>query len=258
MAPPTEDYTSGTDPPSAVGRIDIHCHLLPAVDDGCENFEQTWSCITALQRAGYTGSICTPHVYPQDPKMGYEMDFIQAQTAQLQQRLRNAGSSYRLWPGGELRLYDGVIDWLKHHRVPTLAGSRCVLVDFWSHKWPKWVNAAFEWMLEQGYRPILAHPERLACTKILDQRLAEIAQMGVWLQGNFRCISGEEGFEASQWVRRLLGEDRYQFLALDAHKPDSLGNRLDGLQLVAAEFGEPMIDQLTSEAPRKLILANAV
>jgi len=246
--------TDGTSGPPPTGRIDIHSHLLPSVDDGCFDFEESLACVRKLQEAGFVGSICTPHFNPTD-LICNNIEHIRTLTEMLDEELRDAGVEYRIWPGGELRLYDGVVDALKRGGVPTLADSRCVLVDFWVKKWPRWVVPAFEWMLEQGYQPILAHPERLACAKGLDVRLGELTELGVWLQGNFRPMTGQDGSEANRWVRRLLSEGRYRFMALDMHRPDSLDSRLDGMQLVEAEFGESVLDRLTVDAPRKHILA---
>lgn len=247
----TSGETGGVPP---TGRIDIHSHLLPSVDDGCFDFEESLACIERLQQAGYVGSICTPHFNPTD-LICNNIEHIRTLTEMLAERLREAGVEYRVWPGGELRLYDGVVDALKRGGVPTLADSRCVLVDFWVNKWPRWITPAFEWMLEQGYQPILAHPERLACTKVLDAKLAELTELGVWLQGNFRCMTGQDGFEANRWVRQLLSEDRYRFMALDMHRTESLNSRLDGIGLVEAEFGQEVVDRFTVQAPREYILS---
>ena len=78
--------------------------------------------------------------------------------------------------------------------------------------------------------------------------------MGVWLQGNFRSMTGEDGYHADRAVRKFLKEQRYRFMALDVHGPQCLAGRLDGIQLVEEEFGREVVDQLTVEAPRKLVL----
>ena len=249
-------YSEPGDPQAVptAGRIDIHSHLLPSIDDGCLDLSESFDCVTQLVDRGFVGSICTPHVYPRDHDCN-DIESVRAMTVQLANELADAGVEYRLWPGGELRLYDGVIDWLKDHPVPTLADSRCVLVDFWVDGWPKWVMRTFEWLIEQGYQPILAHPERLGKLRDLDQSLADVAAMGVWLQGNLRCMTGEDGYYADQWVRKLLAEDRYQLMALDMHRPNSLDGRFDGMQFVEAEFGAEVLNRFTIDAPRKLILS---
>lgn len=241
--------------PPANGRIDVHSHLLPAIDDGCVNLDQSLACVRSLIQAGFVGSICTPHILPEDPACN-AIDHIRAWTAQLNRAIREMGLPYRVWPGGELRLYDGVIDWLTQHTVPTLANSRCVLVDFWEARWPEWATHAFAWLIERGYQPILAHPERLACTHELDDRLKQVTDLGVWLQGNFRSMTGEEGIEPDRWVRKLLAEDRYQFMAMDMHRPDTLSGRFDGLAMVQQEFGQLVVDRFLIDAPRKRILAH--
>ncbi len=253
MLPHSPHNDTTEDPPE--GRIDIHCHLLPSIDDGCLDYNESFECVDRLVAAGFIGSICTPHFYPEQRGCP-TIDHVRNLTAQLEQAIHEHGATYRVWPGGELRIYDGIIDWLKDNQPPTLANSKCVLVDFWVHKWAPWINAVFEWLLAQGYQPIFAHPERLACTNVLDKQLTKLTQMGVWLQGNFRCMTGEDGYEPDIWVRRLIAEDRYRFMALDAHRPNSLESRLDGMQLVDMEFGQEKLDRFTIDAPRKYILAN--
>lgn len=238
------------------GLIDIHSHLLPGIDDGCADIEESLRCVARLKAAGFIGTICTPHVWhSQFPHN--TIDNVRAWTAQLAERLRDEGVEYHVWPGGEVRLYDGVIESFKSHGVPTLANSRCVLTDFWDGKWPKWVNGVYEWLKANGYQPILAHPERVKAIAESDKRLQELQAMGVYLQGNFACMTGVEGFEANNVVRRLLGEGRYQFMAMDMHRLESIDPRLDGVALVEAEFGAAAIDVLASRSPRSLILGEA-
>ncbi len=234
------------------GRIDIHSHLLPGIDDGCADLGEVLTCVERLKALGYVGSICTPHILP-DTFPHTTAAHIEAHCLRLTDALRNAGVEYRVWPGGELRIRRGVIDWLKSHGVPTLATSRCVLTDFWDHKWNRWLFEAYEWLIQEGYQPIIAHPERLAATKDRDRGLPQLLEMGVWLQGNFRSFTGEEGFDADRLVRRWLAEGKYQFLSLDMHRPNSLESRLDGIQIMRAEFSDDLFDAMTIDAPRRHI-----
>ena len=77
--------------------------------------------------------------------------------------------------------------------------------------------------------------------------------MGVWLQGNFRSFTGEEGYNAGQRVRQLVVEQQCKFMALDAHRPGSLVGRFDGMQLMVEECGQAVVDELTMYAPRRHI-----
>ncbi|MFW6028174.1 MAG: CpsB/CapC family capsule biosynthesis tyrosine phosphatase [bacterium] len=239
--------------PPPPGRIDIHSHLIPNVDDGCADLDQAITCIRAQQEMGYVGSICTPHIwinlFPDNT-----MPNIRAWTDTLRTALREHHVDYHLWPGGELRLFHDIIAWLETNEVPTLANSRCVLTDFWEPYWPGWVDAAFDWLLARDYQPILAHPERLAIHD-LPQRLDALTAKGVLLQGNFRPFTGEDSFLADQWVRQFAMQDRYTFLALDMHRPDTLESRLEGVRIAEREFGRDYVEQRTNHAPRQHIFA---
>jgi protein-tyrosine phosphatase len=237
----------------ATGRIDIHSHLLPGIDDGCQSFDESLACIRRLKEMGYIGTVCTPHIWPDAMPANMPANIAQWVDA-FRKQLTDAGVEYHVWPGGELQLFEGAIDWMQAHGVPRLAGSRCVLLDYWGHAWPKWANDVFRYLLGHGYQPVLAHPERLPFANDLDRILKPLEAMGVWLQGNFRCMTGEEGFLPDRLVRELLNQRRYRWMALDMHGPDSLEGRFDGMSLLAAEYGDELLDRFTIAAPRRDIL----
>jgi protein-tyrosine phosphatase len=244
-----------TEPMNKTGitMIDIHSHLLPGIDDGCGNLAQSIESVRRLKDAGFCGTICTPHVQPNLSRLNTPAK-IEAWTADLAAALREAGIEYDVWPGGELRLHEGVIEWVKIHGVPTMAGSRCVLADFWIDDNPPWILDAIRWFFDNGYQPVLAHPERLAPTPQVDDMLETMLDLGVWFQGNLRCLTGEDGYRPDRRVRAFLEQDRYRFMALDMHAPDSLPGRLDGVGLFETEFGASALRRLMCDAPRELIL----
>lgn len=244
---------SPTPPPA--GRIDVHSHMLPAIDDGCQSLEESLTSIAMLKEAGYVGTICTPHVWPDTFPFNTPPNIAQW-TQNLRDILASRGIEYLLWSGGEVRLFDGLIDYFKAEGVPTLAGSKCVLCDFWEPKWPRYVDRAFEWMFANGYQPILAHPERLSIPK-LGAKLDEWRGRGLILQGNFRCMTGEDGLKADEQIREWLPQGRYSLLAMDMHRPDALPSRLDGFRMVAEEHGQPLLDEMTITAPRRIIFGTA-
>jgi len=236
------------------GRIDVHSHMLPGIDDGCESLDDSIASIVLLKSAGYSATICTPHVWP-DLCPDNTPANIQRWTDELNRQLADRGIDYPLWPGGELRLFKQAIDWMKTHGVPTLADSKFVLTDFWEDTWPKYVDATLDWLLAEGYKPILAHPERIgiADTNKLADHLDALTARGVLLQGNFRCMTGEDGYLPDQRIRQFLKEDRYWLMALDMHRPTDLPSRLDGVQMVIEEFGQEVVDLMTIDRPRQLL-----
>ena len=244
MSPDTSDI-----PP---GRIDIHSHLLPGIDDGCTTVAESLESIRALKAHGYVGTICTPHCWPKNFPHITPMH-IKAWRDALADEIEKAGLEYRLWTGGELRIYPGAIQWMKQHGVPTLADSRYVLCDFWEPKWRGWIDETLDWLLAEGYTPILAHPERSPTRDDYEAHLDRIAEQGVLLQGNFRCFTGEEGHYPDQTIRQYMNEGRYTLLALDMHRPDALPGRLDGIALAAEEFGQAKIESMIDSEVRRLL-----
>ena len=237
----------------ATGRIDLHSHLLPGVDDGCRDVTESLACVRTLIGQGYVGTVCTPHVWPEQFPQTHPFN-IARWVVEMREHIADAGLDYHLWTGGEVRLCPDVIATFEGYGVPTLGDSKFVLVDFWTQDWPGYVDRAFAWLLDRGYTPILAHPERLGCVNDLLARLDDLADMGMLLQGNLRCLTGEEGLRQLNVIQRLLQEDRYAALAMDMHRPDSLASRIDGLTLAVQDLGAERVTQLTDHAPRRIVL----
>lgn len=245
---------SATDRPLPQGYIDIHCHLLPAVDDGCRDLDESLTCIEQLIAAGFVGSICTPHV-----NAGYghrDLSYITDGVPRLQQVIDDLQLPYRLWTGGELRLNDGLIDFMQTHGVMTLANSRYVLTDFWDSHWPAYVDRTMQWLLDRGYQPILAHPERQAKIADFDHHIDRLADMGVIFQGNANCMVGNQGNTAQAWIQHGLKDDLYSLLALDLHNPPGLPGRLEGLTAIAKRHGQARLDAMIKDMPRQIVTAN--
>lgn len=238
--------------PTSSGMIDIHSHLLPGIDDGCRNDEESLVSVRRLIEAGFRGTICTPHIWPSFWPENHTAN-IHAWTQELQQKIHAAGLDYSLWAGGEVRLEAGITEFMREMGVPTLAGSRYVLVDLWESHWPSHADRSIEWLQDQGYTVILAHPERMKLAPpILARLLRSLESRGVLLQGNVHSLTGLNGFAACECFRALLLENRFQSLALDMHRPDTLEDRLAGIGLAEAETSPQVIEQCMSRFPARI------
>src|SRR5690348_14869324 len=92
--------SSGKNQP--LGRVDVHAHLIPGVDDGCKSVDESILCARALVAAGYTHAFCTPHVWP---NLRNTVKTIRQWTDALQAALDAAQVPLRLMPGGEINLH---------------------------------------------------------------------------------------------------------------------------------------------------------
>jgi len=234
------------------GRIDIHGHLLPAIDDGCTQPQQAVQTIRALIDRGYTAAVCTPHIWP-ELFPGNTPEHIEQWTRQLSDRLADEAIEFQLLPGGEVRLFKDAVKWMKVNGVPTLGASKAVLLDTWDHGFPRHAHKTIDWLLAEGYRPVLAHPERSRMGASFAKVVDRLARQGVLFQGNFMPFTGHDLPGSRELAFRFLDEGRYALLALDLHRPDTLPSRLDGIDLIEKRIGTEALDRLISENPRRLL-----
>src|SRR6266478_4131175 len=166
------------------GRIDVHSHLLPGIDDGCATLEESVACAKRMVAAGYTHSFCTPHIWPDLP-----MNTIQNITVhveKLQTELDAQGVALRLIPGGEIGIRDHVPQ-LPFEQVVTfgMLGKFC-LVDLWAKDLPPLFAKSVRHLQSFGLKVILAHPERMAAVHEDWSLIDRFETMGLLLQGNLQ------------------------------------------------------------------------
>jgi protein-tyrosine phosphatase len=234
------------------GRIDVHSHLLPGVDDGCETAVESVACARELVAAGYTHSFCTPHVVPGIAAVN--LTSLAQWTADLQSRLNEAQVPLTLLIGGEINIGPGLEQSLPPDRLMTYAGlGRYCLVDIWADRLPDFFEPAVRWLLAKGLKVILAHPERMKAVQT-DPDLADyFADLGLLLQGNLQCLSDPPDKPTRVLAERFLTGGRYFLLGTDLHRLHTLAPRLQGLRNAIELMGQEAIDELTIDHPRLLL-----
>jgi protein-tyrosine phosphatase len=234
-----------------VGRFDVHSHLLPGVDDGCETVEESVQCARRMVAAGYRHSFCTPHIWPDLWHNSASM--IPVMVRRLQAALNDAAVPLQLYPGGEINLRESTRRTPTDEVVSYAMARKFVLMDFWDDPMPSFFEPSVAHFQSLGVTVILAHPERMRPVQA-DPSLADrFAEMGVLLQGNLQCFSDPPGAPTRRTAERYLAEGRYFLLGSDLHRLKSLQVRLDGLDRAIELAGEERIRELTELNPRKLL-----
>lgn len=250
-----KERPSETSAPSAAatpeGRFDVHSHLLPDVDDGCETIEESLECARRMVAAGYTHSFCTPHIWPDLSHNSISM--IPVMVRRLQAALDDAGVPLTLYPGGEINLRESTRRTVPEDLVTYALARRFLLMDFWDDPIPSFFEPSVAFFQSLGVRVILAHPERMRPVQA-DPSLADrFADLGVLLQGNLQCFSDPPSAPTRRTAERYLAEGRYFLLGSDLHRLNSLQARLDGLGRAIELAGEERIRELTVVNPRQLL-----
>jgi len=233
------------------GRIDVHSHLLPGIDDGCKTVTESIACARALVDNGYTHAFCTPHVWPK--YTGTSRVSVPRWCKSLEAELAAAGVPLKLLPGGELNLFLGV-DKTPAEEIIPLGLGRYVLVDMWAADIPPHFELAIRRLQDElGLTVILAHPERMRAVQDRPELADYFADLGILLQGNLQCFSDRPDAATRQVVESYLLDDRYFLLGSDSHNPETMGVRMNGLARAIDLVGEAKVNELTIANPRRLV-----
>jgi len=233
------------------GRIDVHSHLLPGVDDGCKTVADAIACARELIAAGYTHGFCTPHLWPN--LVDVTRSEVARRTAELQREFDAAGVPCRLLPGGELNLHEHVQRMPEAQLISMGLANRFILVDIWADRLPEFFKPSIRWLQGMGMTVILAHPERMRAVQDEPSLADYFQELGLLLQGNLQCFGDRPGAATRETVERFLLEGRYFLLGSDSHNPQSMAIRMNGLKRAIEVGGEALIDKLTIENPQRLI-----
>jgi protein-tyrosine phosphatase len=217
--------------------IDLHCHLLPGIDDGASDLDTALEMARVAVGDGITQLACTPHIYPGV----YENDAqkIRGAVARFGERLAEAGIPLCLTFGADTHLVPDLVEGLRAGRIPTLNGSRYFLFEPPHHVAPpRFAESVFN-VLAAGYVPLITHPERLRWIEDHYELFIHAARGGAWLQLTSGSLTGRFGRRVRRWSERMLDEGVVHILATDAH---NLGKRApllaEGRDAAAERVGE--------------------
>ena len=236
--------------------IDLHCHILPGIDDGAADLGISLKMAAAFVADGVQVVACTPHILPglyhnTGPQ-------IRQATAQLQDAIDQHDIPLRLVTGADVHIVPDFVAGLKAGRLLSIADSRYVLVEPPHHVAPVRLEELFFNLLVAGYVPILTHPERLTWLKAHYPAVQKLVQAGVWIQITAGSLTGAFGRTALYWAERMLDEGAVHILATDAHddrrRPPVLGA---ARALAARRVGEEEAEHLVMTRPAG-ILRNVV
>jgi protein-tyrosine phosphatase len=243
---------SPTAPALFTGRIDVHSHLLPGIDDGCKTLEDSITCARRLVDAGYTHSFCTPHVWPDLPHNTVEG--IARRVHDLQEHLDRAGVALRLFPGGELNLRPEMPVSAAREIVTYGMKEKFVLFDIWADALPAFFKPTVQWLQSHNVTVMMAHPERMRAVQ-QDPGLIRFFkdELGLLLQGNLQCFSDPVGTPTRTLAEQFIQRQEYFVLGTDLHNPQTLGVRLNGLRRAIEIVGDAEVDRLTIDHPRQIL-----
>lgn len=198
-----------------IKKFDIHCHVLPWLDDGSSSVPETLKMVQMAASQGFDGLIVTPHHSHHFQRATPELtrSYCRKLETAIQARIKK---DFRLYPGQEIMYYDGALEDLENGRVLTLAGSRYVLLEFMPEINYSYLFTAVRRMTAANYLPVLAHVERYEALRA-EGRLEELISIGAYAQMNYRSIGGRWYNDTARWCREMLESGNIHFLGTDMH-----------------------------------------
>ena len=194
--------------------IDLHCHLLPGVDDGSRTVEQSVRVLTAMQESGVTAVCLTPHHTVGQLSQGLPPAHDDAFAALS----AAAPDGIRLYRGVELMLDRAVTADVERHPEVRLAGTRYILVEFGRLTAVNSIGYALHQISQLGLVPLLAHPERYAaCTP---EAVRHWKSLGAVMQVDATTILTARG--RGRRARDLLAAGLADIIAADNHGEDRM------------------------------------
>lgn len=232
--------------------IDIHCHILPGIDDGAANISETVKMLRMAAAEGITDIIATPHfragrIFP-PPDTVYEKLLLAVGAAAAE------GIAIKLYPGNEIYYREDLPEMLRSRKILTLNGSEYALVEFSPAAMYETVRNGLDSLLTAGFTPVLAHAERCACLIDDCERAFFLREMGAKIQVNAGSVTGKSGAEPKKFVHRLLRENAVDFIGTDAHGSERRPPEIAACRnLIERKYGEEIAAAATSGNAEKIL-----
>jgi len=196
------------------GFTDIHHHLMYGMDDGPKSIEEAQVMLRAAKADGIAKIIITPHVTP--GVRYFDIDLFLERFEGLRESAQQA--EIKLLPGAEVFYTPMARRMLGERRIPTMAGTEYVLVEFLPEIRFEDMFDAVENLLVGGYLPILAHTERYQCLVSKPPRAFEMKKkLDVRYQVNCSTVVNSKGFFVDRFCKKLFADRLVDAVATDAH-----------------------------------------
>jgi protein-tyrosine phosphatase len=230
--------------------LDLHCHILPGVDDGAASLDEALAMARFCVRDGITHVIATPHCHRYTRLLRRD---ILPHVARLNEELGRAGVPLAVLPGSEVQVTDTAA-----YRSDFQAGKYChlgdgdafTLLEFpWKAEfYPPDAPELVRWLLGRGMIPVIAHSERHALFQEDPAQVGALVGAGAWLQVTVDSLLGNHGPAPQAAGEALLGTRAEAVLATDAHNIRRCSGLSAGYAWVRERLGPERAEDLRARA----------
>jgi len=229
--------------------VDIHCHILPGIDDGAQSWELTAEMCRMAALDGITHIVATPHC---NYEFAYDRDRY---TEMLGELSDSAEGKLTFSLGCDFHFsYDNIQDALAHPRRYTIGESQYLLVEFSDFGIPPEVKQNLLSISSSGMVPIITHPERNRPLLNKPEMVLELVEQGCLVQVTANSFTGYWGNRSRNMAEWLLQRQAIHVIASDAHDPARRPPVLSEAHKVVTELaGAEVADALLVQNPAAIV-----
>jgi len=232
--------------------VDIHSHILPAVDDGSVNMQQTRNMLEIAHNEGIRYIIATPH-YGVGCRNPDHEELLQ-KLEKVRQEAIKIDENFQIGLGNEIYFSEDILEDLRKKKALTLEGTRYVLVEFATYDNYRNMKIGLHRLLINGYLPILAHVERYECLYQNYGGIYEMIELGAYMQMNISSIIGKITDRRTSFCKKLMEKGLIHLIATDSHSDNGRAPRMrEGISYMNKKYGEGVVNQLLIENTTKLL-----
>ena len=232
--------------------VDIHCHILPEVDDGAWDMDAAAAMARLSRDCGVKKIITTPH-FKGEPQSLEAVGLFRHQLRLLQSRLKRERIEVELLPGAEVLCVPQTLELARMGRLPTLGTGRYVLTEFYFDAGAGFMEETLQALRKYGYLPVVAHPERYGAVQRDPELAARWFHRGIVLQVNKGSVLGTFGRRAEETAIRMLYRGIVHIIASDAHSPHMRTTDLGGVRRWCQEhLGQEYTKILLEDNPARV------
>lgn len=238
--------------------IDIHCHILPEVDDGSDSLDETLEMCRIALADGTTTIVATPH--QQDGVYQNSVETILERVRTVRTHLKKANLQLELLPGADVRIEVDTGEKILQGEVLSINNTkRYFLLEFPAHAIPVNIDRLIFNLLLKDITPVLTHPERILEVQENPNRVYELVSMGVLSQVTAMSITGDFGSRVKKCAHTLLKHNLVHVIASDAHSADYRNPILsDAVKVAGRIVGEEFARQMVTTVPARIIRGEPV
>jgi len=234
------------------GLVDLHCHYIPAVDDGVRTEDDSVALLRGLRAVGFDHVVATPHIRPS--MFDNSPTRLREAFAALGPRLAREQDLPTTSLAAE-HFFDDIVHGLlvRGEGLP-YGNGRAALVEFAYEQMPVNIAARFFDIRMKRLRPVVAHPERYESFHKDPERASEsMRRAGGVLLLDLAAVEGKYGTRAQRTAEELLELDAYYAACSDAHRPEDAAQVGVAIQTIERRFGAAMVQKLLQDGPKQIL-----